>query len=97
MLAGFAPVDREVRHMASRWAKDCLKRPWTALERIHFQSILVIQPIDMMADGEMNMCDGCPDMTVHDGELVWSCRLDEKQQYGCFLTAAPSTATPTEA
>lgn len=35
------------------------------------------------------LCDGCPDMTVHDGKLVWSYRLDEQLQYGCFLTAAP--------
>jgi hypothetical protein len=51
--------------------------------------LLIIQPIDMMPDGEMNMCDGCPDMTVHEGKLVYSCRLDEQLQHGCFLTAAP--------
>ena len=38
------------------------------------------------------MCDGCPDITVHNGQLVWSCRLDELKQFGCFATAAPKTA-----
>jgi hypothetical protein len=31
------------------------------------------------------MCDACPDITVHDGELVWSCRLEEKLKYGDFV------------
>jgi hypothetical protein len=35
-------------------------------------------------------------MTVHDGELVWSCRLDELLQYGCFLNAVPKTAPKRE-
>jgi len=35
------------------------------------------------------MCDGCPDMTVHNGELVWSCRLEERMEHGCWLSAAP--------
>jgi hypothetical protein len=38
------------------------------------------------------MCDGCPDITVHEGKLVWSCRLDELKQFGCFTTAAPKAA-----
>jgi hypothetical protein len=53
----------------------------------------IIQPIDMLKDGSMNMCDGCPDITVHDGELVWSCRLEERLRHGCFLTAAPKAAS----
>jgi hypothetical protein len=37
----------------------------------------------------MNMCDGCPDITVWNGELVWSCRLEEQMKFGCFVRAAP--------
>jgi len=40
----------------------------------HVQSIMVIQPIDILESGAMNMCDACPDITVHEDELVWSCR-----------------------
>ncbi len=85
MLLAFSPFDRGVRRIARR----ALRRPLSLRRPLFFQSILVIQPLDMMAGGEMNMCDGCPDMTVHNGELVWSCRLDEQKEYGCFLTAAP--------
>jgi len=65
------------------------KCPSHWLKPMHFQSIVVIQPIDTMSDGATNMCDGCPDMTVHKGELVWSCRLDERLQHGCLLQAVP--------
>ena len=68
------------------------RKPWRA-PKMHFQSIVIIQPIDMMADGEANMCDGCPDITVHVGELHWSCRLDERLRWGCNLQAAPKCRT----
>jgi hypothetical protein len=35
------------------------------------------------------MCDGCPDMTVHEGRLAWSCRLEEPRAFGQFVTAVP--------
>jgi hypothetical protein len=59
---------------------------------MYFQSIVLIQPIDTLADGSANMCDGCPDMTVYNGELVWSCRLEERLQHGCLLQAVPKDA-----
>lgn len=89
LLAAFAPVDRGVRHAARRFVKDVVTHPRTATEAVWFQSIAFIQPIDHMQDGEANMCDGCPDMTVHDGQLVWSCRLDELKKHGRFLTCVP--------
>ncbi len=88
IMAGFSVLDPGTRAAAKRYARRALTTPLRPPEA-HFQSILVIQPIDMMEDGEANMCDGCPDITVHEGQLVWSCRLDERQQYGCFLDAAP--------
>lgn len=92
MLAAFAPFDGRLRVAAGRHLRAALRAPWRLAERLHFQSILIIQPIDHLADGRANMCDGCPDMTVHDGQLVWSCRLDELRQFGCFLDAAPQSA-----
>jgi TPP-dependent indolepyruvate ferredoxin oxidoreductase alpha subunit len=50
---------------------------------------MIIQPIDVLPDGRTSMCDGCPDMTVHEGQLRWSCRLEEIKDYGCFLQACP--------
>jgi predicted phosphohydrolase len=38
----------------------------------------------------MNMCDGCPDITVHDGKLYWSCRLEEIKEHGAFVSCYPA-------
>jgi len=91
MMSVFSPLDEGVRKAARNWTKSVAKAPSTAKDKVYFQSLLIIQPIDMQPDGEMNMCDGCPDMTVHNGELVWSCRLDERLKHGVFLTCAPKT------
>jgi len=32
------------------------------------------------------MCDSCPDMTVYDGKLINSCRMDEYRLFGGFLS-----------
>jgi len=88
-LAAFAPFDAGVRRGLGRWAKAVAASPRAALRRQHIQSIAFIQPIDHGADGEANMCDGCPDMTVHDGKLVWSCRLDELKRHGGLLRCVP--------
>jgi MoaA/NifB/PqqE/SkfB family radical SAM enzyme len=70
-------------------AKKFLANPFRAFKRLHFQSIMIIQPVDILDDGNHNMCDSCPDITVHEGELVWSCRLEEKIKYGRFMHTVP--------
>jgi hypothetical protein len=39
----------------------------------------------MREDGQIDMCDDCPDMCVFEGRLVNSCRLDECRIYGDLL------------
>lgn len=89
MLVGGSLFDAGIRQAALRWGLNGLRSPRALLSKLHFQSVGIIQPIDFLPDGELNMCDGCPDMTVHNGQLVWSCRLDERLRHGCFLTVAP--------
>ena len=43
---------------------------------------MIIQPVDITTEGIQSMCDGCPDMTVWNGKLVWSCRMEEQLKYG---------------
>ncbi|HTS83109.1 MAG TPA: radical SAM protein [Myxococcaceae bacterium] len=88
-MLGSAPFDESAREAAGAWLRTTLAHPWTALRRQHMQSVLIIQPIDLGADGRDNMCDGCPDMTVHEGKLVWSCRLEEWRRFGQPLRAVP--------
>lgn len=89
--------DRRTRAMARRYMGAFLGHPLGGLPRLHFQSIMIIQPVDLLPDGMQNMCDSCPDMTVHEGELVWSCRLEERVKYGRFMHTVPrdQASTPT--
>lgn len=88
MLGGWT-FDRGIRAASAAWARSMLAHPIDALRTQHLQTVVVIQPIDLMEDGRDNMCDGCPDMTIHEGKLVWSCRLEEWRQFGQPLTAVP--------
>jgi hypothetical protein len=76
------PFDSGVRRTLGRYLLSTLTRPWHLFRRLHLQSVMIIQPADILADGRMSMCDACPDVTVHEGELVWSCRLEERLKYG---------------
>jgi hypothetical protein len=78
-----------VRRASRSWLKTIARHPTHLLEKQHLQSVLIIQPIDVLDDGRANMCDGCPDMTVHEGKLVWSCRLEEQRNYGQWVQAVP--------
>ena len=89
-LLPLAAIDPGLRGVAKRWAAKVARRPLAALQPLHLQSVMVIQPVDVLPDGRASMCDGCPDMTVHDGELVWSCRLEERLEYGQFMRAVPA-------
>lgn len=89
--------DPGLRRAAGRWGRSLLRNPLSARDKQHFQSVLVIQPIDLLEDGRQNMCDGCPDITVHDGQLVWSCRLEEQRLFGQWVQAVPKERTERQA
>jgi hypothetical protein len=78
------PFDPSLRHAFGRAMLD----PGATFRRLHMQSIMIIQPIDILDDGRQNMCDGCPDMTVWNGRLAWSCRLEECLHFGDFVRTA---------
>ena len=88
-------VDRGMRSAWSRYLAGALARPLSPFPALHLQSVMIIQPADILADGRMNMCDACPDVTVHDGELVWSCRLEEKLKFGGFARPVPKKRAAT--
>jgi hypothetical protein len=84
-----APLDAGIRRAARNYIRSILKAPTRSFERLHLQSITIIQPGDVFCDGRMNMCDGCPDITVWNDQLVWSCRLEEQMKFGCLVRAVP--------
>lgn len=85
----FSLVDPRMRSISRRYAGEVLRHPKKIREQLHLQTFTIIQPIDILSDGRMDMCDGCPDMTVHEGQLYWSCRLEEIKSHGCFAHAVP--------
>ncbi len=77
--------DKKLRKTMFRF----LLNPLNIFKKLHYQSVMIIQPVDLLEDGRQSMCDGCPDMTVWNGKLVWSCRLEEQLQYGVNLKTYP--------
>jgi hypothetical protein len=84
-----AAVDSSLKSAAKTWLGRAVRSPAKLLQPLFMQSIMIIQPVDVMADGRTSMCDGCPDMTVYEGELVWSCRLEEKMEFGQWMRPVP--------
>lgn len=90
-----SPFDRGVRQAGGAFLRTLATHPFQALRRAHFQSIMMIQPADLLPDGRQDMCDGCPDMTVWNDRLAWSCRLEEPQRYGQFVDSVPRSPVVT--
>lgn len=86
---GMGFIEPGTRKAAFEYAKHVLRHPLDLRKNVYFQTIMMIQPIDIMEDGRQSMCDGCPDVTVHDGKIVWSCRLEEYRKYGGLCQSVP--------
>jgi hypothetical protein len=82
-------IDRGVRGAAGSYFSAVLTNPLRLFKGLHYQSIMIIQPVDFLENGLQNMCDGCPDMTLWNGELVWSCRMEELKHFGCWVRSVP--------
>jgi hypothetical protein len=82
-------VDKKMRRIFSRILGRTITNPANLFKPAYIQSFMIIQPVNFESDGRQDMCDSCPDITVHDGKLVWSCRLEEVNQYGDFVQSFP--------
>jgi hypothetical protein len=93
-LLGLA--DKGIRQTGGKFLKDAVFHPKRLFQPLYVQSIGIIQGPDLLEDGRIDMCESCPDMTVWDGQLVHSCRLDEWRLYGNYVTARPRQADTVE-
>ncbi len=85
---GLGVVDPAVREGAKKFARALVRRPWKLLDRtLTTQSCLILQGPDHLEDGQVDMCDSCPDMCFFEGRLVPSCRLDELRKWGELANA----------
>jgi len=83
-------LDRGLRAVLKRDLAAVLRDPLRLFRPLHIQSVMIIQPVDTLADGRLSMCDACPDVTVYKDELVWSCRLDERIKFGQLMRLEPA-------
>lgn len=86
-----SPLDHGLRGTASAYLRNIITHPQRIFGRLRYQSVMIIQPVDIMEDGRQNMCDSCPDMTLWNGRLVWSCRMEELNLFGCWVHCVPRT------
>jgi hypothetical protein len=90
-----APWDRTVRQAAKNWLSDLFRHPGRLFGGVRVQTIGIIQAPDIQPGGQADMCDSCPDMTVWNGTLINSCRMDEYRLFGGMLSvAAKARAQP---
>jgi hypothetical protein len=83
--------DKGTRRAHANYWKDILRHPVRFFQPVYMQSIGIVQAPDILPDGRQDMCDSCPDMTVWDGKLVHSCRMEEWRLYGNYITAQNAT------
>lgn len=81
-----SPFDPVLRRAFGARLRDVLRHPGKLFDRVGVQSYGIIQAPDLLPDGRADMCDSCPDMTVWNGTLINSCRMDEYRLFGGFLT-----------
>ncbi len=84
-----SPLDRGLASIASSYLHHAMRSPSVLFKKLHLQSVMIIQPADFMENGALGMCDGCPDITIHDNKLVWSCRMEELINFGDWIRAVP--------
>ncbi len=87
-------LNKSVRSALKKYLGYLVANPFRIFKKVYMQSIIIIQPVDFMPNGDQSMCDGCPDITVWKDkngkdQLVWSCRLEGPMQYGEFLHTIP--------
>ncbi|MDO8550707.1 MAG: radical SAM protein [Ignavibacteria bacterium] len=80
-----SPFDKKLRKTFFNYFKN----PFNVFRKLYYQSVMIIQPVDFLEDGSQNMCDGCPDITVWNGKLVWSCRMEEQLKFGMNVKTYP--------
>lgn len=84
-----APFDSRIREIGRRYLGAIIRRPSRLLRPLYIQSVIIVQPTEILIDGRFNMCDGCPDITTWDGQLVWSCRIEEREHFSNVVQAVP--------
>ena len=93
LLFLMSALDRELRRAFVSFLSAVAKNPLLLFKRISIQSILILQPQDVLPSGKQDLCDGCPNKTIHEGRLVSMCRTEEMISFGDMVTLKKKEAT----
>ena len=77
--------DKSVRKTFRKRMISILTNPLQLFTKLYLQAIIVMQPFDLLPNGESDMCDSCPNMTYWNGRLVPECRMEEYINYGQLI------------
>jgi len=80
------PWDETLRRARGNWLRDVVRHPWRLFQSMRLQTVGIIQAPDVQSSGQADMCDSCPDMTVWNGNLINSCRMDEYRLFGDLIS-----------
>jgi hypothetical protein len=83
--------DPGMRRVARSFATTAVRNPMVLLRRLHMQTISVVQPVDILPNGECDRCDGCPNKTFWEDRLVPACRADEYRRFGAPVHVVPQS------
>jgi len=81
--------DPAIRKAFSRLVSGLFKKPIMSLRRLYVQNIVVMQPHDVLENGEQDECDGCPNKTVWQGRLVSECRKEDYLKFARPIVSVP--------
>jgi len=82
-------IDKEIRKAGKKYLLSIIKNPLKVFSKVYAQSISIVQPIDILPNGEADTCDGCPNKTFWNNRIVSACRLEEYMMYGTHFSMIP--------
>lgn len=77
--------DKGIRKILGKRLLSFITNPFQIFKKLRLQAMIVMQPFDILPNGETDMCDSCPNMTYWDGRLVPECRMEEYINYGKLI------------
>ncbi len=86
LLSGFDPL---VRRALWAYIKTIARNPRRLLKPLLVQNVSVVQPVDILKSGEQDNCDGCPNKTLWNDQLVSVCRVEEYRRFGGPVWTVP--------
>lgn len=94
LLFAFGFIDKQVRNAFFSFITSIIKNPLQVFRKVSVQSLLILQPQDVLPTGKQDLCDGCPNRTYHDGSLVPMCRKEEYLRFGNIITLKKKEVGP---